>query len=45
MQDVIRQVLHQTTTEFEKAHRRYGSPPYAAACRYDNLCIIKLQLS
>jgi len=24
---VIRQVLHQTTAEFEKAHRRYGSPP------------------
>lgn len=32
--DVIRQVLHQTTAEFEKAHRRYGSPPYAAVCRF-----------
>jgi hypothetical protein len=32
--DVIRQVLHQTTAEFEKAYRRYGSPPYAAVCRF-----------
>ena len=32
--DVIWQVLHQTTAEFEKAHRRYGSPPYVAVCRF-----------